>query len=138
MSNINLFDPSAEDANGKSVHPENKLEDLIVFGYSCKLFRDDFSAKAIDRGQSLIPWNGDENVMIDRCAQKNEFFFFFFSYIFLFCISQISNDEKKGHHIKSFDEFFLDIDRIDFQNVFIEIDLEDRSSRLPKKIYFRF
>lgn len=73
MSNINLFsefnDEQEQDRHYKNGHAEKKEDELIVFGYSCKLFRDDFSAKAIDRGQSLIPWNGDENVMIDRCAK---------------------------------------------------------------------
>ena len=73
MSNINLFpelDNEQElEQEYNNCHNQYK-EELIVFGYSCKLFRDDFSAKAIDRGQSLIPWNGDETVMIDRCAKK--------------------------------------------------------------------
>ena len=81
MSNINLF-PELTNEDGEGTEYNNgrneskEEEELIVFGYSCKLFRDDFSAKAIERGQSLIPWNGDENVMIDRCA-KNDFFFCF-------------------------------------------------------------
>ncbi|CAF3763277.1 unnamed protein product [Rotaria socialis] len=70
MSNINLFpeldNEQEQEHEYNNGHDEFKEEELIVFGYSCKLFRDDFSAKAIDRGQSLIPWNGDENVMIDR------------------------------------------------------------------------
>ncbi|CAF3358969.1 unnamed protein product [Rotaria sp. Silwood1] len=70
MSNINLFpeldNEQIHEQEYNNGHNEHKEEELIVFGYSCKLFRDDFSAKAIDRGQSLIPWNGDENVMIDR------------------------------------------------------------------------
>ncbi|UJR25160.1 hypothetical protein I4U23_006518 [Adineta vaga] len=71
MSNINLFPEldndqgHKQDYNNGHYH-EKEEEELIVFGYSCKLFRDDFFAKAIDRGQSLIPWNGDENIMIDR------------------------------------------------------------------------
>lgn len=73
MTSINLFpvldDEDEQDRGYKNGHNEQKEDELIVFGYSCKLFRDDFSAKAIDRGQSLIPWNGDENVMIDRCAK---------------------------------------------------------------------
>lgn len=80
MSNINLFAELDEDQGQAHGHnngyQEHKDDDLIVFGYSCKLFRDDFSAKAIDRGQSLIPWNGDENVMIDRCAQIGAFLSF--------------------------------------------------------------
>ena len=77
MSNINLFaelgDEQAQVPGHNNGHSGNKDDDLIVFGYSCKLFRDDFFGKATDRGQSLIPWNGDENVMIDRCAKQARF-----------------------------------------------------------------
>jgi hypothetical protein len=83
MSSINLFpELDNEEQEYNNVRNDTKEDELIVFGYSCKLFRDDFSAKAIDRGQSLIPWNGDENVMIDRCA-KNDFFFVQIFYLLL-------------------------------------------------------
>ena len=49
---------------------EDKKEDLLVFGYACKLFRDDERAIAIDRGKLLIPWMGDENLMIDRSVMQ--------------------------------------------------------------------
>lgn len=45
---------------------KNKFEDLLVFGYACKLFRDDEKATEIDQGKFLIPWMGDESIMIDR------------------------------------------------------------------------
>lgn len=45
---------------------ENKFDDLLVFGYACKLFRDDKKARAIENGKLLIPWMGDEKLMIDR------------------------------------------------------------------------
>jgi hypothetical protein len=86
MSNINLFpeldNEQSEEGNYNNGHTEYKEEEIIVFGYSCKLFRDDFFAKAIDRGQSLIPWNGDENVMIDRCGKNDVFLFHLFFFYF--------------------------------------------------------
>ncbi|XP_018577748.1 splicing factor, suppressor of white-apricot homolog [Anoplophora glabripennis] len=49
----------------KNIRPENH-EELLVFGYSCKLFRDDEKALYIDQGKHLIPWMGDETLKIDR------------------------------------------------------------------------
>ncbi|UYV68252.1 SFSWAP [Cordylochernes scorpioides] len=48
-----------------SPEPE-KSEELLVFGYSCKFFRDDEKALHIDKGKHLIPWMNDDNLMIDR------------------------------------------------------------------------
>lgn len=41
-------------------------EELLIFGYSCKLFRDDEKALLLENGEHLIPWMGDSNLMIDR------------------------------------------------------------------------
>lgn len=49
----------------KNKSKENPLE-LLVFGYACKLFRDDEKALYIDQGKHLIPWMGDDNLKIDR------------------------------------------------------------------------
>lgn len=40
--------------------------ELLVFGYACKLFRDDAKAILEDSGQLLIPWMGDSSLMVDR------------------------------------------------------------------------
>ena len=45
---------------------KSRDEDLLVFGYACKLFRDDEKALYIDRGKHLIPWMADEALKIDR------------------------------------------------------------------------
>lgn len=40
--------------------------ELLVFGYACKLFRDDGKALYHEQGRHLIPWMGDSNILIDR------------------------------------------------------------------------
>ena len=41
-------------------------DELFVFGYACKLFRDDDKGLLENSGQLLIPWMGDGSLMIDR------------------------------------------------------------------------
>ena len=41
-------------------------EELFVFGYACKLFRDDAKGILENSGQLLIPWMGDGSLMVDR------------------------------------------------------------------------
>ena len=41
-------------------------EELFVFGYACKLFRDDAKGLLESSGQMLIPWMGDSSLMVDR------------------------------------------------------------------------
>ena len=43
-----------------------KQDDLLVFGYACKLFEDSEKAAAFDPEKSLISWMGDESLRIDR------------------------------------------------------------------------
>ncbi|XP_045466219.1 protein suppressor of white apricot isoform X2 [Harmonia axyridis] len=45
---------------------DDDLEKLLIFGYACKLFRDDEKALHIDQGKHLIPWMGNESLKIDR------------------------------------------------------------------------
>ncbi|XP_026543347.1 splicing factor, suppressor of white-apricot homolog [Notechis scutatus] len=40
--------------------------ELLVFGYACKLFRDDEKALQQEQGRHLIPWMGEASIMIDR------------------------------------------------------------------------
>jgi len=35
---------------------EASFDDLLVFGYSCKIFRDDDKARSVDKGEFLVPW----------------------------------------------------------------------------------
>ena len=55
---------------GDESHQENshksQQEELFVFGYGCKIFRDDDQARLVDAGKYLIPWMGDERLLIDR------------------------------------------------------------------------
>lgn len=50
---------------------DEQPQELLVFGYSCKLFRDDDKAIMIDRGKHLIPWMGDNTLKIDRSVSPN-------------------------------------------------------------------
>ncbi len=52
------------DESGESKEGED--EDLFVFGYACKLYRDDVKAVMEGSGQLLIPWMGDSSLMVDR------------------------------------------------------------------------
>jgi len=61
-----LFGATAEEDSSSTPVPEEKHQDLLVFGYHCKLFRDDDRAMSIDNGDHLIPWMGDASLKIDR------------------------------------------------------------------------
>ncbi|CAI6345373.1 unnamed protein product [Macrosiphum euphorbiae] len=62
MSYINAY-KNRSTTNGTS---EDEKQTLLVFGYSCKLFKDDEKALFIDQGKHLIPWMGDDALKIDR------------------------------------------------------------------------
>lgn len=54
----------------KDVSDSDKYADLLVFGYACKLFRDDERALYHELGKHLIPWMGDKSIMIDRSVEQ--------------------------------------------------------------------
>ncbi|MEQ2165880.1 hypothetical protein GOODEAATRI_021763 [Goodea atripinnis] len=56
----------------KDVSDSDKYADLLVFGYACKLFRDDEKALYHEHGKHLIPWMGDKSIMIDRSLSEEE------------------------------------------------------------------
>lgn len=41
-------------------------DELLVFGYAAKLFKDDVQARLVDEGRHLVPWQGRDDVRIDR------------------------------------------------------------------------
>jgi hypothetical protein len=46
-------------------NPED-LNKLLVFGYECRVFRDDEKAKWVEDAKHLIPCPGDPAVLVDR------------------------------------------------------------------------
>ncbi|XP_055957621.1 splicing factor, suppressor of white-apricot homolog isoform X1 [Patella vulgata] len=55
-----------DENSSHSQSSKDDVQDLFVFGYACKVFRNDEKALYVDKGKHLIPWMGDERLMIDR------------------------------------------------------------------------
>ncbi|XP_077149429.1 splicing factor, suppressor of white-apricot homolog isoform X1 [Ranitomeya variabilis] len=53
-------------ARKKSSGKTGPAAELLVFGYACKLFRDNEKALYHEHGRHLIPWMGDSHIQIDR------------------------------------------------------------------------
>ena len=63
-----ILGPYDSGAGGDSTEQRENddSEELFVFGYACKLFRDDDKVLLENSGQMLIPWMGDSSLMVDR------------------------------------------------------------------------
>uniref|UniRef100_A0A1B6KTR0 SURP motif domain-containing protein n=1 Tax=Graphocephala atropunctata TaxID=36148 RepID=A0A1B6KTR0_9HEMI len=66
MSKDKRWVPNPNDPGILRKKNEEETEKISVFGYSCKIFRDDQRALEMDQGKHLIPWMGDETLKIDR------------------------------------------------------------------------
>ncbi|RNA35652.1 splicing suppressor of white-apricot -like protein [Brachionus plicatilis] len=85
IGHINLFAPSQNQArkpksilkhtNYRTKNPPNKIDDpsvaktyddLNIRGYSSNIYRDDFTALKVESKEYLIPWNGDQSLLIDK------------------------------------------------------------------------
>lgn len=55
---------SYHSSNGKD--RASKCEQILAFGYGCKLFDDENSARFLDQGKNLVPSSGDNDLLIDR------------------------------------------------------------------------
>ena len=47
---------------------EKEYEDLLIFGYESKVFKDDEMAQKVNTGELLIPWRGETQnvILLDR------------------------------------------------------------------------
>lgn len=62
-----LLGPYDNDGRVSSEQQESDDDqEPFVFGYACKLFRDDAKGLLESSGQMLIPWMGDGSLMVDR------------------------------------------------------------------------
>lgn len=55
-------------ATSSEIKSSNNDQEILVFGYAAKLFRDDERATEIDQGKHLVPWMGQPDCLIDRCV----------------------------------------------------------------------
>ncbi|XP_021374796.1 splicing factor, suppressor of white-apricot homolog isoform X1 [Mizuhopecten yessoensis] len=61
-------------ANEEENRQSKAQEELFVFGYACKVFRDDEKASFVDQEKHLIPWMSDDRVLIDRYDGRGHLF----------------------------------------------------------------
>ena len=80
---------------------DDEEEDLLVFGYACKLYRDDTKALMEESGQLLIPWMGDHSLMVDRYFKHQLVYFIKGAGVIIkqFCLCS-PKPTIKSHHTK--------------------------------------
>merc|ERR1712045_890429 len=62
-------------------------DELLVFGYGCKLFRDDEKALLVEEGHYSVPWMGDHSLQIDRFDARGN-------------LTKLENHEALGQELK--------------------------------------
>ena len=77
-------------------------DELLVFGYGCKLFRDDEKALLVDQGHYSVPWMGDQSLQIDRFDARGN-------------LTKLENHEALGHELKK--EEYMTPDEIKTENI---------------------
>jgi hypothetical protein len=98
----------------KNYHREENgdIQEIQVIGYQSNLYRDDTAALKIESMSSLIPWNGDRNILIDRYDCRGYLFDLTeFTNNNSDIYSQLSNDEQDETRIEKLcdEERYLDL-----------------------------
>jgi hypothetical protein len=114
----------------KITKPETD-NNLLVFGYSCKIFRDDAKAQFIDQGKHLIkhPLCPGDDIKIDRLV---ELVYFPFHLIF----TLILNEENQNLNFNFFQHNFLVFNFKSNKNEIIKMLFVSHLCTLKKSIWF--
>lgn len=56
--------------NARKQPARKKEDDLLVFGYACTIREDSSKALHFEQEKHLIPWMGDDSLLIDRSVLK--------------------------------------------------------------------
>ncbi|XP_066919078.1 uncharacterized protein [Clytia hemisphaerica] len=121
----------SKQSSGSSSSTKN-YEDISVFGYQCKFFRDDETANAVNTGKTLIPWMGSKDLMIDRYDCRGHLYKldnFDFTNNPGAKSSKLSTEELDIESILD-EERYLDLNRDTAEDEILEEEAEKRSKAL--------